>query len=210
MLYNIPFYKNLDDDTHCIQAALKIVLGFYNPEKEYSFEELNKITAHVPGKWTWQYAMVDWLGSNGFLAVAIEDFDTEEFVEKGEEYLKKHWKEEVFATQKQFSNFSEERIYAKKALQNKNVSLPNKIAKFADLEKYYEEEYIVIASINPKVLDGEEGYASHVVVVTDLNDKEITFHDPGLPPVESRKVSREKFAEAMGESTSSVIAIKKI
>lgn len=209
MMNHIPFYENLKDDTHCVQAALKMVLGFFDPERVYTFAELNEITAHEEGKWTWQYAMSDWLGKNGFVVVAIEDFDTNAFVDDGEGYLEKHWTPEVYEIQKHYSNFSAEKTFAERALKNKNVTLTSRPATIDDVLDYFSQGYVVMVSINPNILNDGEGYASHVVVVTNIDEEHITFHDPGLPPIAFREVSITDFKSAMGASTASVIAIKK-
>ncbi len=43
-LLNIPYYKN-PDENNCYQAALKIVLKHFLPLKEFSWEELDQLTA---------------------------------------------------------------------------------------------------------------------------------------------------------------------
>ncbi len=72
---NIPFYPNLDDGLHCLQACLKMVLGYYFPDKEYSYEELDRISKHVEGKWTWQIASLLFFAREGFEVVNIENID---------------------------------------------------------------------------------------------------------------------------------------
>lgn len=50
---NIPFYSNTSDDTHCLQACLKMLLKYFYPNEEYSWEELDKLTGKKEGMWTW-------------------------------------------------------------------------------------------------------------------------------------------------------------
>ena len=52
MKKEIPYFKQ-PDNTHCFQACLKMVLKYFFPEKEFTFEELDKITDKPKDKWTW-------------------------------------------------------------------------------------------------------------------------------------------------------------
>jgi len=52
MKTEVPFYPNTEDNTHCLQACLKMVLKYFIQEKEYSYEDLDRVTAKVPGLWT--------------------------------------------------------------------------------------------------------------------------------------------------------------
>lgn len=76
----VPFYSNTPDDTHCYQAALKMVLKFFLPNKDYSWQELEKLTAKEEGLWTWPTQGLMSLYKMGFKIIDIEDFDIQEFI----------------------------------------------------------------------------------------------------------------------------------
>ena len=64
--------------------------------------------------------------------------------------------------------------------------------------------------VNSMVLNDHEGYEGHSVVVLDVDDKNIWFHDPGLPAMENRKVSHELFQKAMDSFGGEMDAVKKV
>lgn len=101
-MIDIPFYPNLKDDTHCVQACLKSVLKFYFPKRNYSFRYLDRVTAHKRGKWTWDSAALMFLAQIGFEVIEIADFNTRKFAQKGEDFLRSVWPRDVFETQKNF------------------------------------------------------------------------------------------------------------
>lgn len=41
----VPFYPNTPDQTHCVQAGIKIVLKSFLPDRDFSMEELEKLTS---------------------------------------------------------------------------------------------------------------------------------------------------------------------
>ncbi len=209
----IPFFANLKDDNHCLQACFKMILKHYFPEKNYSFKKLDKLSKHVNGKLTWQGAFLISLYKMGFEVINIENLDYKKFAKNGNRYLKTIWSEEVFNTQNKFSDLKKEQKNAQKITQENGIKLINKEVSIKDVEKYFNDGFIVVVSINPCVLVNKKCYWSHVVLITDINDKIITFHDPGLPPVENKKVSKRLFEKAMikpWKEDTNLIAVRKI
>ena len=64
--YDVQFFSNTSDGTHCFQAALKMILKYFLPNEEYPFGLLDEKTAKVNGLWTWLMAGLLWLKEKGF------------------------------------------------------------------------------------------------------------------------------------------------
>jgi len=199
-LLKIPFYANLKDDNHCLQACFKMILKYYFPEKNYSFKELDKLSKHVKGKWTWQGASLLVLSKMGFDIVNIENLNYKKFAKDGDKYLKTIWSEEVFDTQNQFSDLKQEQKIAERMVKQEKFKLINREVSMKDIEKYFNEGFMVAVSVNTCVFVKEDCYTSHLVLVTNIDKKIVTFHDPGLPPIKNKKVSRKLFEKAMTKS----------
>ncbi len=207
----IPFYKNLKDNNHCLQACLKMVLHYYLPNKNYSFKELDKISKHKKNKWTWQGSSLLFLSKLGFDVVNIENLDYKKFAVKGDDYLKKIWSDEVFETQNKYSDLKQEKEVAKQMVNSDKINLLNRDANINDVDNYFNKDYLVLVSVNPCVFENKKCYWSHIVLVTDINDNWVTFHDVGLPAIENRKISRAKFEKAMTKpwkEDTNVVALK--
>jgi len=211
----IPFYSNTKDDLHCFQACLKSILKFYFPKKNYSFKYLDRVTAHKEGKGTWISAALIFLAKKGFKVVNIENFNYVKFASLGEKYLQKFWANEVYQTQKKFSDIKNEQRLAKLLIKEKNIKLKKRPAILKDIKKFFKAGYILLCTINPYILQNKKGYFSHLVLITDLNTKEkiIKFHDPGLSPQKNKKTPLNLFLKAMGypsRGSTSLIAVKLI
>lgn len=210
-MIKIPFYENSKDDTHCFQACLKSILKFYFPKKNYSFKYLDRATAHKKNKWTWNSAVFLFLEKFGFEIINIEDFDYAKFARLGEQYLKRIWIDEVFQTQKKFSDLKNEQKLAKKLIKNKKIKLLKRPATISDIKKLFIKNYIILVNINPFILNKKKGYSSHIVIITDMNKSKITFHDSGLPPQKNRKAPIKLFLKAMEypyKEDASIIALR--
>lgn len=196
-MLNIPFYKNLKDDCHCFQACLKMLLKYTFPDESYSYEKLNKLTSHGRNQWTWNTAGLIFLAKKGFEIVSIENFDHKQFAEFGNEYLRMIWSNEIFEEQKKHSNFKKEREWSRLFVKNKTIKHLRRPTTFSEIEKFFQKGYIVLVTITPFRSGKKMEYGRHIVVITDINKKTVTFHDPGLPPYENRVISRKDFQEAL-------------
>ena len=71
MRLNIPFYAAFPtpghpDGVHCVETSLKMILGYFEPEKEYSIERLEKITGKQPEKGSWSFQWSLWFTDHGY------------------------------------------------------------------------------------------------------------------------------------------------
>lgn len=207
----IPFYSNLKDNSHCLQACLKMVLKYYFSDKNYSYKFLNKVTFHKKNKWAWDNGIMLFLSKIGFRVVNIENFDYKQFAKFGDRYLKMIWSDEVFNAQKQYSDLIRERKLARRVIKNKSIKLQRRGTNIGELKKFFNNDYLVMVTINPLVLMRQKGYSSHIVLITGIDKKHIIFHDPGLPPLKNKKVTIALFKEAMeypAKECASLIAVK--
>jgi len=210
-MLQIPFYKNLNDDTHCFQACLKMILKYFFPNRNYSFKYLDKVTYHQKNKWTWNSASLLFLSKIGFSVIIIENFDYKQFSKFGEQYLKLIWTKEVFDIQKKYSDFNQEKKFARKLIKNKLIKHYRKWATLKDLENLFKKGYLIMVPINPFVIEKKSGYANHLVLITDIKKEYIIFHDPGLPPLKNKKVPKKLFLKAAAypyKENATLIAIK--
>ena len=93
--YKIPFYSNTKDATHCYQACFKMLLKFFWPEENYTWEKLDRITAKVKGLWTWPMAGILWLKERGVDCIIYDPFDYDKFYLYGGDYLIEYFGNDV-------------------------------------------------------------------------------------------------------------------
>lgn len=209
----IPFFQNTRDNLHCFQAALKSLLKFYFPEKNYSFRYLDRVTGHRKGKGTWVSAAALFLSEKNMEVRIIGNFDYKKFAKHGTQYLESYWTDEVYQFQRVYSDFERERKLAKKLVKNRKVILEIRYATLRDIKTLYKNGYILFVPINPWVLERRKGYSSHMVVVTEIKKDTIVFHDPGLPPQKNKETPLKLFLKAMyypTKESASLIAVRKL
>lgn len=210
---NIPFYSAFPtpghpEGVHCVETSLKTILGYFEPEKEYSIEALEKITGKQPEKGSWSFQWSLWFTEHGYKVKHYATFDFEAFMAEGIDYIRQEYGDEVADWQEQNSDVELVRTQAKEFV-NK-VEIVVKKPAIDDIRKEHQDGSVVKPMVNSRVLNDKTGYEGHSVVILDIDDKDIWFHDPGLPAQENRKVSHELFQKAMDSFGGEMDVIKKL
>lgn len=205
---DVPFYAN-PDNTHCVQASLRMMLEYFEPEHKYSWEQLEKMTAKLPGKATWKTAMWLWLVRHNYELHVIEPFNSRRFVKEGADYLKNEFGEEAAAWQIKNSNIAEEQRLYKELLGT--IKIDNRPPQMSDIQHYLDHGYMVAAAVNSRKLAGKLGYVGHQLIVVGYDDATLTLNNPGPPSNEAQVVSKELFESAWAspnEAAKELFAIK--
>lgn len=192
--FNVPFFGNTPDNTHCSQASLKMILKYFLPDQEFSFEQLDSLTDKQEGKWTWTMRGLLNLKAMGFDIMQFGLFDYERFIEEGDQYLMERYGKEKGEAQISHSDIPHERKAAKEFLKS-GINI-QKIPKVEDIKHYLDLGYLAYCGVNSKVLNDKEGYVGHAVVIFGYDDDHFFLHDSGLPPKPNREISFEKFRTA--------------
>ena len=187
-----------------------MALNAFETGTEYSYEQLDEISHKEPGKWTWPTAAMVWLMDHGYDVKLIEEFDYKEFAEKGMDYLIDKCGQEVAEAQADNSLIEVEQKTAADFV--KRAPVEYRVPSIDDLKHLIAKGWVVICNVNASLLHGQIGYTGHFVVVTVVDDKEVTLHDPGLPPYPDLAVERAEFEHAWGYPSTTdknVLAIRK-
>jgi hypothetical protein len=191
---NAPFFGNTRDNTHCFQACMRMVLKYYLPKKNFTWKELEKLSAKKKGKWTWSTQMLLNLKKMGFDVVTMDTFDIDAFIERGGEFLIEAWGKEVGEAQIKHSDIAQERRLFKKL--KKEIVTERYAPTMSDIRMLLKKGYLVKCTVNSSALNKRKGYAGHGVLVYGIDKSHVYLHDPGLPPHPHRKVTRALFKKA--------------
>lgn len=208
--YDVPFYSNTPDDTHCVQAAFKMAAEYYRPDLVLSFEKWDEITNKKKDGWTWTMSGLLWLKGNGFDVEDIEPFDYREFIRSGKEYLRELFGDDVADIQEKMSDVHQEQEISKEFI--KVIHVEERRPTFEDVRAFLDSGYLVMMNVNARTLNGRDGYAGHFIVVKGYGSQGLFFHDPGLPAIENRHVDYGYFMKAWAfpnENALNLIAIRK-
>lgn len=190
---SVPFIANHEDRMHCSQAVFRMLFKhFFN--EDLSWEEIDKITKTRPGKAPWTMAAHIALAERGVEVINIEPFDYQKFYDEGVDYLKNNFGEETAKYYLEKSNL----LFVKDDIPEflSIVHHETRRATVEDIVNFLKEDYLVGAEINSRILNKREGFSLHYVLIVGYEDNTLIIHDPGHPPLESRKVFKDEFLKA--------------
>jgi len=175
---SVPFFEN-PSENGCVQAAYKMVLKYFFPEKNFSIEELEKSTAKYGSGATWPYAGDLWLVNELHMdVVSIRLFDDEGFAKDGVEYIRSFAGDKVAKYTKDGSDIPTEQERAIEYAQK--IEVEKKAPTVDDIRSLFNDGYLVTLGLNYNVLDGKEGYVGHRVLVTGYSKRGVYMHDPRM------------------------------
>jgi hypothetical protein len=207
--YNVPFCANTQDNTHCFQAVLKMILKYYWSEKEFSWKELDRITEKKDGLWTFAAFGWLWLKEQGVEIRVIEDFDYKKFADTGIAYFIEEYGDEVAQEQNKHTDIVQGQHAAIRVMNE--LPVEKRIPTIKDIVSFIEKGYLVCCNVNSKKLNNQSGYDGHFVLIKGHNENKLILHDPGLPPQENRHVDFKAFENAWayaGDKAKNVVACK--
>ncbi len=206
----VPFYEN-PDNTHCYQAVLRSVLKYFMPDKEYSWEDLDKLTEKEEGYWTWSNRGILNLKKMGFDIVAISSWDPVRLAKDGEKYMiEKHGEKIARISLEHTKDLNKERKTSQE-LADADIH-KNGLPDFTDLEKLIDKGYLIMCHVNGRKLHDKDGYSGHFVLVFGYDKQNFILHDPGPNGGGNKKVPYDFFLKAWGkyskEDTRNLTAFK--
>jgi hypothetical protein len=188
--HSVPFYSNTPDNFHCFQAALRMILSHYVPERNYTWEELDSVTGRT-SDYTWPLVGLSYCRSLGLSVDVVESFDYARFVAEGYEYLLQRFGKEYADTQKKNSDLEQEKVNARGFVASVRIEV--RIPSQEDLSRALLSGRLAMCNVNARILQDRDGYAGHFVVLTGVQDSGLWLHDPGLPAMEDRFCSWSMF-----------------
>jgi hypothetical protein len=210
ILYDFDLVENLNDDSHCFQACIAMILKKYLPNEDTSFGTLDRLTAKHPTGGTWAIAGLLYLQSLGFDISIISTGDYEKFVLGGIDYLRETFGDAFADAELINSDVAAEQERAKILLEKVNIELrtPN----FDDIELLLQDSFAIVV-IDTAIINNLAEYSGHFVLITGIDDSGVIINDPGLPAEKNRHISFDNFYKAWctgGEVPNSLYIIKKI
>ncbi len=190
------FIRNLSDELHCHQACILMVLRQLQPEKNWTFEIIDEMTGFVSGKMTWPMKSYLALCEIGVDVRVIEPFDYRTFVREPFEYLVREAGADSAKYIAENSDLDVAVTDAQRLLESTRISLEHRLPEVSDLSALLSKGYYEIAHVNQRMLQGDEGYIGHSLLVYGLTEKAVIGHNPGPPATEASTIPIELFVRA--------------
>ncbi len=191
-MLNVPYIEQPDQNS-CALACYVMVAKYFFPET--TFEEIAQVSDWQKGYVIWPFKFWLWLLEKD---IKIEDYDlidAGKWANEGITGLKESVSEKEFDYY--IKNTKDIDSYAadiKKVLQNPEFAYHKEKPTLQLLKDAVQSGTICEVVLNAGVLRDTSDFILHRVVVLDISDTEIIFHDPALGP--NIQADKEKFENA--------------
>lgn len=193
-MLNIPYVAN--PGNACALACYTMTAKYFFPET--TFEQVAKISDWKPGYIIWPFKFWLWIMDKGIKITDYDLIDLERWASEGINGLKQSTSKEEFSFY--LANTENLSIYSadiQKVINHTNFTYYRKKPTFAELESAYRSGAVCETVLNSDILNGKDGFTPHRIVVLDITDDGIVFHDPRKENHKpARKENRKLFEKA--------------
>jgi hypothetical protein len=193
-ILKVPFYANTSGDgNQCYQVAMQSTLKYFLG-KEFSLEELDKLTRRKDGKWTATSQIVPTLYDLGLNVKLYSKSDLEPAL-AGESYLKKMFGDDYEKVVK----FIDVEVFVDSVKHLMKYGLFEKrILDMDEIEEHIRNDHVLLVPLDWSIILGRTGpYQGHFGVITGFDDENIYFHNSGpKDPEPDMKIPKGTFIRA--------------
>lgn len=173
----VPYHGN--PGNACALACYTMVGQYLLPNATITFEQLGKVAGWRKGFVVWEFPVWEWLMDKG---VCITDYDAIDYAmwsKDGVAGLEKSVPADEFRWyQENTYNLDEVTGHIRKAFAHPNFTYVRKKPSWQDVLAEYGKPGVCDIVLNSRMLNREKGFAAHRVVVIEITDDEVVFHDP--------------------------------
>ena len=189
MVFRPPVFYNNPDDSHCMVCCLRMGYEHFNPEKSWTYDELNQLIRKEEGKYTWFSRAYVETAALGYRMVVYDAFDYGAFAQTPEEYLRGFYEsahaEDLIANTK-LERGIRDALATYRLEIGPHIDRRTEGATKEALKELIEDGYLVMAMIDEASLLGMEGKVlPHAVLVYDHDEDGFIAHNPGIKSLES-------------------------
>jgi len=199
-MLNIPYVKSPDENA-CALASYTMVAKYFFPAT--TLEEVAKVSNWEPGYVVWAFKFWLWIMDKGVKVTEYDLVDYRAWADKGikglEESVSKKEFEFYKNHTKDLESYSQD---IRRVLEHENFVHVKANPQFSDLEKAYQSGGICEIVLDSSTLEDEEDFSLHRVVILDVAEDAVVFHDPQEEPMPARQVSRALFQKSWLEEVS--------
>ena len=190
----LPYFE-CQDDSHSYQACLLMVFQYVLGLVGRTLDDLDQLLGVEPGHHPCPAAALPSLQEDGWEAAYYTNFPWEKYSAAPKEQLEAIYGKEGAKLMEVYPVPAVCQKQLTAAHKTKSVIKPG-LVDMAVLRQLHHDGWQLIVGLNIKALKGEKGFALRYVVVTGLNDKAVTLHDPGPGGKAQHKVGHDLFLKA--------------
>lgn len=173
----VPYHANRGNA--CALACHTMVAQYLLPNKHITFEDAAEVANWQKGYVVWGFAVWKWLMDNGVYITDYDVIDYEAWARDGVIGLQASVSPKEFAYYKENTyDLEEEGGRINLAYNHPHFTYIRHSPSWDDIVAEYNKPGICDVTLNARYLNKQEGFDGHRVVIIEINDQDVVFHDP--------------------------------
>lgn len=174
----VPYHNNPDGKA-CALACYTMVAQYLLPDENATFEQLGKIADWQKGYAVWGFPVWQWMMNKGVHIIDYDIIDYDAWTKRGFKSLKETLPENEYVfLEKATYNVDVVGKQIKLAFEHPNFTYIRKKVSWDDVVKEFNKPGICDVTVNSRALNHLDVFAGHRVILIDITEKEVIFHDP--------------------------------
>jgi hypothetical protein len=162
----ITFFPNNKSDFHCGQAVMSMMLSAYG--MHFEFDELDYLLKQKGVEGIWDMQILNVMSSFGFEGHKYSSLSMRRFAREGIPYMKWFFGKKRFLDEDRYTDWDVIRSEARRVLKDPYIKTFVRPAQYSDIQRYVRNGWMVVPFVNSLALQGREGFAGHIVLVTAI------------------------------------------
>ncbi len=173
----VPYQGN--PGNACALACYTMAAQYLFPDDGITFEQLGKIADWKKGYVVWAFPVWKWLMDRGVKITDIDTIDYKLWAKEGESGLKKSVSEKEFKFYKD-NTYDLDAVSKQLSLvfDHPNFNYRQKKLSWDDVLEQTHKPGICDITVDGRKLNRKPGFSLHRVIIVDITDTDVIFHDP--------------------------------
>lgn len=193
----VPSLVTNDEGTgRCVQAAFRMAMEAMTGT-DPGCEQADELTGYAAGRGTWQFRMLTALASKDLEVCDVEALDVDLFLRDPRAAIRQQLLDDEVAEEYIADTDLPSEVSAlQDCMANPRISFSNTTPTVGDARNALKGDAILLCHVNSRVLTEQPGHSGHMILLEEITDDDVLFHDPGPPSQWARRVGIETFEKA--------------
>lgn len=175
---DVPYHGN-PTNSYCALACYTMIGQYLLPDAGITFEMFGELADYQPGYVVWAYPVWKWMLGRGMHITDQDIMDQEVWAREGVKGLQKSVSPEEFEYyQKHTHDLEAVSKQVQLIADHPNFTSVAKKVTWDDIVAEFHKPGICDLTLNSKSLNRKPGLSIHRVVLLDITDDEVVFHNP--------------------------------
>ncbi len=176
-MLKVPYHPN--PGNACALACYTMIGQYLLPDEQITFDRLSDIAGRKEGYVVWEFPIWKWLMNRGIHITDYDVIDYAAWILDGVAGFKNSIPEEEFKWYSENTyDLAAVTPHIKGTFDHPNFTYVKHKPTWDDVVAEYQKPGICDIVLNSHALNRREGFAAHRVVLLEISDTEVIFHDP--------------------------------